>query len=467
MSKHLTAETAELYHQQRLAAKELLETDAHLQSCAACREQLKTRAHTRGALEELRADLKLEALEEQAHPDYAQFTAYAANELGEIDREIMDSHLEFCAQCSEVMQDLRAFVAAPQPAPVVERKAVESTSFWQRLAAFWNTRMEWMSWQLAGAAATVLLLAGITAAVWFSLRGAATRTEIARVTPSPLMAETPQPKATIASAPTTPAAPETIPSPNINTNAQPLPAPKTEAPAANSAGSLKDSSTVALRDGRTQVTVDGRGNVSGLEALPEGDRQAVSRAVTSQKVEAPSTLATLAGSLAVLRGGASDGVSFPILNPVGVVVMSEQPALRWGALEGATSYTVSIFDRNFKRVAQSGPLSTTEWTVSAPLARGGVYTWQVTAVRGGQEITSPEAPAPEAKFMVLDKAQAENLTRARAAYADSHLTMGTLYARAGLLDEAEREFQLLVRDNPKSPLARNLLQSVRALKKSK
>jgi hypothetical protein len=466
MSKHLTAQAAELYQQQRLAAEELLETDAHLSACAACREQLKAREGTRGALEELRADLKLQAQEEPAHPGYAQFTAYAANELDEVDREIMDSHLEFCAQCTEVMQDLRAFVAVPQPAAVVARERVESISWQERLAALWNSRMEWMSWQFAGAAAAILLLAGITAAVWFSLRSASNRVELARVTPSPVMAETPRPSATIAAAPT-PAAPETVASPNVNTNAAPVFPQKGEVPVSNSASKPVDSATVALKDGRSVITVDASGNVSGLDTLSEAERQAVSKAVTSEKVEAPSTLATIAGSLAVLRGGPSEGISFPIVSPVGVVVVSEQPSLRWGALDGATSYTVSIFDRNFKRVARSAPLSGTQWTVDTPLARGAVYTWQVTAIKDGQEITSPEAPAPEARFMVLDKAQAENIRRAKAAYEGSHLTLGTLYARAGLLDDAEREFQLLVRDNPKSSLARKLLQSVRALKNSK
>jgi lipopolysaccharide biosynthesis regulator YciM len=39
--------------------------------------------------------------------------------------------------------------------------------------------------------------------------------------------------------------------------------------------------------------------------------------------------------------------------------------------------------------------------------------------------------------------------------------LGVLYARAGMVDEAEREFQALVESNSNSSVARSLLLSVR------
>lgn len=50
--------------------------------------------------------------------------------------------------------------------------------------------------------------------------------------------------------------------------------------------------------------------------------------------------------------------------------------------------------------------------------------------------------------------------------AGSHLTLGVLYAQAGLLDDAERELQLLLRANPQSALAQKLLRGVRAKRRS-
>lgn len=464
MSKHLTAQGVELYHQHRLRAEELLEADAHLSSCAACRDQLKERAGIGAVVEALRADLKIEEAAESQHPAYAQFTAYALDQLDNVDREIMDSHLSLCAQCEEVMQDLRVFMAAPEPAPVATRSTVASPSFRDRFAAFRQSHMDRGPWQFAGATALLLLLAGISAAVWFSLKSPSNPVEVARVTPSPVVTESPQPNQTIATAPTPVI--ENAANSGRHTNGQQGAAQQEQSPG-NSANTPIDNPAVTLKDGGRIVTVDDRGNVSGLEALSATDRQTVSKALTTAKVEAPSTLASIMGSVSVLRGGAGEGISFPILNPVGTIVMTDRPTLRWGALDGATNYSVSVFDRNFKKVAASQSQAGTQWTVTTPLARGGVYTWQVTATRNNEEVTSPEAPAPEAKFMVLDAAKAEELSRARRSYKDSHLTLGTLYARAGLLDEAEREFQLLLRDNPKSPTARKLLQSVRALRNSK
>ena len=48
----------------------------------------------------------------------------------------------------------------------------------------------------------------------------------------------------------------------------------------------------------------------------------------------------------------------------------------------------------------------------------------------------------------------------------SHLLRATIYARAGLLDEAEREYQALLNANPRSTIARKLLQHLRAQRKS-
>jgi hypothetical protein len=45
---------------------------------------------------------------------------------------------------------------------------------------------------------------------------------------------------------------------------------------------------------------------------------------------------------------------------------------------------------------------------------------------------------------------------------NSHLVRGAMYARAGLLDDAEKELSTLVAGNPNSRIARDLLQSVRA-----
>src|SRR5215204_6196616 len=131
---------------------------------------------------------------------------------------------------------------------------------------------------------------------------------------------------------------------------------------------------------------------------------------------------------------------------------------------GAQSYTVAVTDAELNEVATSPPLNATEWQIPKPLKQGGIYSWQVTALKDGVKITSPVLPAPQAKFKVIDRTTSEMLQQTQRAYPDSHLTLGVLYAEAGLLDEAEQELRVLARDNPRASVAQKLLRQVQSLK---
>jgi hypothetical protein len=146
------------------------------------------------------------------------------------------------------------------------------------------------------------------------------------------------------------------------------------------------------------------------------------------------------------------------------VVRNAQPMFRWRALAGAQSYKVIITDTDLNEVATSPPISTTEWQIPQSLRQGVIYSWQVTALKDGAEITTPVLPAPQAKFKVLDRATAQVLQQAERAYPGSHLTLGVLYVEAGLLSEAEQELRALGRTNPRSRIARELLRSVQAMR---
>jgi hypothetical protein len=88
----------------------------------------------------------------------------------------------------------------------------------------------------------------------------------------------------------------------------------------------------------------------------------------------------------------------------------------------------------------------------------------VKAIKDGQELMSPRPTEPMAKFRILDQAKADELKQAQRIYAGSHLTLGVLYARYGLLDEAERELLALRIDNPDSAIALRLLAKVWAMR---
>jgi hypothetical protein len=218
-----------------------------------------------------------------------------------------------------------------------------------------------------------------------------------------------------------------------------------------------------LNDGNGVLSLDQEGKLSGADNLPAGYQSLVKKALTSQRIERSSQLQGLTRPSSTLMGSDNKSLPFAVVEPVGNVVLSNQPAFRWSALEGATGYVVEVYDDQFKLVASSPEVTNRSWTTSQSLTRGKVYSWQVKAIKDGQEVTSPRPPAPQAKFRVLDQAKANEIAKAKRAYGSSHLTLGLLYADAGLLREAEQEFRLLRRANPDSEIARNLLRQIQNL----
>ncbi len=87
--------------------------------------------------------------------------------------------------------------------------------------------------------------------------------------------------------------------------------------------------------------------------------------------------------------------------------------------------------------------------------------WLVIAIINGEEVSSPAATAPEMRFMPLGEQQMRELQSLKKR-TKSHLALGVFYARAGMLAEAEREFQAYRNDNPQSLLANKLIRQVRS-----
>jgi hypothetical protein len=217
---------------------------------------------------------------------------------------------------------------------------------------------------------------------------------------------------------------------------------------------------LALNDAGGQVSLDETGNVTGLSALSPPVAKAVKDALTTQHVNTAPALQGLRAKNGTLMGTPSEGVPFVLVAPVAEVVRTDRPTFAWQALSGATSYSVTIYDMSFKEVASSGAQTGLTWKIDNALPRGQIYLWQVTATKNGETLKSPVPPAPEARFRVLSQDRAAALTQIERANPNSHLALGVLYAEAGLLKEAQREFRLLVKTNPGSELAQKLLRQV-------
>lgn len=438
MNEHLTEQLIERYRRRALQPAELLDADDHLAACEICRRRLADEGRVQAAGRSLRRDLAATGL---THLDYEQLASYVEGALDPADREIADSHLELCPQCAAELNELRAFATEMEALPAGEYPAMEPApgkrpSLGERLRSFATGLLGtsegfWRSPALGLASLGLIIALSLWAAVLKS-RNSELQTALEGT-----QRENEKLKQDYEAA---------------NASVSEL---------QNQLAQLKppDSSpfVVALNDGPGQVTLDKEGNVAGV---PPEYRPAVKQTLTAEQIGTPRTLSELIGKSGVLMGPADEGHPIALLGPVGTVVMSDRPVFRWRALDRADGYVAKIYDPDFNEVASSPQLSGTSWTATRPLQRGRTYSWQVMAQVNGKEVLSPVKPAPDARFMVLSQAKMNDLMHAKTAAGNSHLTLGILYAQAGLLDDAERELQALLRANPKSPVAHKLLRSI-------
>lgn len=430
--EHLAPKQVEDYCRQRLEVAELLSVSDHLGECAACRQRIDCAMNGDAAFFALRSAVFGEAPEiaspqlARAHLTAEQTAGYVDSTLSGEELQLVADHLTHCAPCALAVDDLQAF--SKQIAPWLEREYQPATvptptaGWWPRtlasLAAFFQR-----SPGLAFGAALAILLLAVTG--WLIWRAPGDRE--------------PKPEIAISPAPPSPPAPSSPPAP-VPVVAQ-------------------------LKDGEDQLILDQEGKLSGAAGLPIAYQSMLKEALTNRRIERSSELKGLARPPSSLMSTDKQRSEFSVIEPVGKVLMTDHPTFRWSPMEGATVYVVEVYDSKFNLVVASPELISPAWTPPQSIARGKVYAWQVKAIKDGQEFKSPRPPMPQAKFRILDQAKATELANARRAYASSHLTLGLLYAEAGLLKEAEQELRALEKANPDSEIARSLLNQVQALRR--
>jgi len=450
-----------------MSEAELLASYDHLATCEACRLTLSAAAKPQQAFGNFLTALETEGETEIEHLSYERIAAYVDDELDTAELAIALSHLQICSACEMRAAELQEFKTALTASVTDPRAPQTPPTLREKISALWSLSPRWSPLRLAGALALVVVC--VLAATVFLRRQAAD------LSAGRLKETKEDPKKTavnVSDKQTELAGPghrnenpqranQGAKDAGDDHNASP-PQAVTNSSDRNSSGN--SAALLALNDGGGQVNLDQHGNVTGVGSLSPADAQAVRSALTTGKVETAADLPELIGRSQAITRGSGNGVAFALVSPVGTVVQSDLPIFRWRELAGATAYVVNIYDSSFNQVASSPELPGTEWTASTPLAAGRVYLWQVTAIRNGERIKSPATPAPEARFRILEVAAATALEHAQASYRNSHLMLGILYLRAGILPEAEHEFHTLLLANPRSPIALRLWRNVRRLR---
>lgn len=427
--EHLTQQQLEDYSFHRLGAAELLAVSDHLGECGFCRGQIEAGMNGDAAFFALHDEAFGDGTGVTAHLSAEQMAEFVDKNLSGESLQIATDHLAGCEQCVLAVADVRAF--RNEIAPSLDREYRPATAPVPSSSVSWRTKFASLFRvspvpAFGSAAVAVLLLALVAWVVW--RRPAEKPPEVA-VVPSSVSQPSP-----------------VVPTPSESP--QPEPA----------------SVVVAqLNDGNRVIALDEQGKLSGADDLPPAYKTLVTKALSTQRIERSSQLQGLTRPGSSLMSSDNQKDQFSVVQPVGDVLIINNPTFRWTALDGATGYVVEVYDEQFKLVTSSPQLTEALWTTSLP--RGHVYSWQVKAIKDGQEMTSPRPPAPQAKFRVLDQAKANEIARAKRAYGSSHLTLALLYAEAGLLKEAEQELRLVRRANPNSELAAKLLRQVQALRR--
>jgi hypothetical protein len=450
MTDHPPSQELEQYRRRTLSPASFLAVHRHVVTCPRCAEQSAPQQLARD-FEELRAALLPATDPAPYHLSATEVAAYSRGELDEIDLEIAESHLVTCAQCRDELQ-MRAVAPANRP----RAQAPRADKVLPVFSRGFQFPFRWLegsrSWRVAAVVCSVAILILLA---MFLFR--AKTDERSGPTVRPETANSPQDSG------------------SANNRADALRDQRARENGPNNAGESHSAPTadegtltaaqlvVALNDGGQRITMDNRGELAGLERLPAHVQQGVKAALQAGRVERPPIIAQLAGRPSTLLSQSDSGLPFQLINPVGQVVESERPTFSWSTLEGARSYTVTVTDADLNEVAASPPLAATEWRMTKSLRPGAIYSWQVTALKDRQAITSPVLPAQQAKFKVVDRETLEMLRQAKRSYQGSHLAVGVLYAEAGMLTEAEQELRALVRANPRDRRAREILRSVLAM----
>ncbi|PYP83487.1 MAG: hypothetical protein DMF61_22970 [Blastocatellia bacterium AA13] len=426
-SEHLTENEIDRCRTKVMAAGELFAAHDHMAACDACYYRFTEGEDLDGHYDFILSEMREAEHETAPHLRYEEMVAYVNGQNDGADGDVSRTHLEECAQCDSDVADLRLFKSTIGGAD--HPKTVSQGAFGKQ-----GFGIRALQLSLA-AAASVLLVLG---AVWL-----ATATLRSRV--DGLQGDLAQIRS----------ADETLREQLSEDRA----ARELQA-VSSSATSSTASAMVTLKDGVSEITFDGKSALSGLESVPNKFLEPVKSALRSGRLSIPAVLFKGYGG-GVTRSGAGVEEPFHLIAPAKITVASNRPAFRWTPMQGAERYIVYVRDSASDEQIESGPLTSPEWTPDKPLASGRVYSWSVEALKDGQRYYAPSAESPSVVFKILEGTKAQELEQAKRASHNSHLLMSVLYAREGLITEAQKELRALKAENPRSDQVKSFISDLR------
>jgi hypothetical protein len=215
--------------------------------------------------------------------------------------------------------------------------------------------------------------------------------------------------------------------------------------------------TASLVDGSNRIALLDDGTIAGVELRSSRDADDARAVLSGRSIAIPTFIAAMPGAV---RGDAARAHPLRAIEPFRSAVLEARPRFSWASVPDARTYRVAVFDADYEEIARSEVLTRTSWTAPQPLPADVDLSWHVVADTGSGEISSAGVDRAESVFRVLTPIEAAEVNAGKAHYRDSHLLRGLLYSRHGLLHDAEAEFRALAKQNPGSPIARALIDTV-------
>jgi hypothetical protein len=228
------------------------------------------------------------------------------------------------------------------------------------------------------------------------------------------------------------------------------------------------------RSQEAQVVTDPteiKGPLPSLPPSPEASSSVVGGPNQEQQIaqtthlQKPQALARVVRNEIVTLKGPSGDVVFSLLRPVGTYILGTQPTLAWSPVKDAAKYEVSMRPLKGTRSIFTTTVEGTSYTLPPGLVdayRDQVLQWSVTAqLSNGGEVTAPGIAAPEALFVISDATKAHEI-EVRAQAQPNVLGRATVFANAGILDEAEREINSYLQKHPTDKTARDMLLTIKS-----
>lgn len=455
MSKHATLSEMDAFCAGTLPGEKALLLGEHIEDCLSCGDLFKKVSADDKYFSPLTLNLSPPSRSEDYHLDFGKLVSYVDDQLDEEERGLVDDHCQTCARCGE---DLRFFkeyrmLEDSDPRGRHHRPGLIASYVKEVIGSFTSgvrrpSPTIVYTASLSGLCVTVVLIS----IIFFQTRDTTREGPLSVQLTNNLPSDPPDSSS--------PAAP-TVQSAGEQPKEEPAEIDETIV-------KKRIPLVVALNDRGRKYGLDRESNLVGLAGYPAVVRREIQSSLQTGHVGGH--VSAVLGSVSTINNkrGAAGGQEIRLHKPSGTIVASERPTLVWSHLSDDMSYVVTVVDSKFNLVTQSPELKTNQWRLDKPLCQNRpnknscpdeVFRWQVRAIKDGKEV--PSVSQSVAIFKLIAPEKALEIERAKKS-SPPHIVLGLLYAKEGLLDDAEREFQLLLKNNPTSKIAQKLLRSVRS-----